>query len=107
MMVAAHFDEREDGRFPSDDTRAELQVVLGAFVRGGGKPTDEDAVCVALRRLAAEAHDRQLHGEHLLVAFKRVWSEMPEVRAFREAGERQRLLDRLVTLCIDAYYRRG
>ena len=107
MMVAAHFDEREDGRFPSDDARTELQGALGAFVRSGGSPADEEAVCVALRRLASEAHARQLHGEHLLVAFKRVWSEMPEVRAFREAGERQRLLDRLVTLCIDAYYRRG
>jgi hypothetical protein len=107
MMVAAHFDEREDGRFPSDEARAELQAALGAFVRSGGGAADEEPVCAALHRLADEAHERQLHGEHLLVAFKRIWSEMPEVRALREAGERQRLLDRLVTLCIDAYYRRG
>ena len=107
MMVAAHFDRREDGRFPSDDARAALQAALGGFVRHGGRPADEEAVCDVLRRLAGEAHERQLHGEHLLVAFKRVWSEMPEVRALRETGERQRLLDRLVTLCIDTYYRRG
>jgi hypothetical protein len=107
MMVAAHFDQRDDGRFPSDDARAALQAALGGFVRSGGRSADEEAVCVVLRQLATEAHARQLHGEHLLVAFKRVWSEMPEVRAFRESGERQRLLDRLVTLCIDAYYRRG
>lgn len=107
MMVAAHSDERDDGRFPSDEVRAQLQASLGAFVLSGGRPADEDAVCVALRRMSGEAHERQLHGEHLLVAFKRIWSEMPEVRAFRGAGERQRLLDRLVTLCIDAYYRRG
>ena len=107
MMVAAHSDEHEDGRFPSDEARAELQAALGAFVRGGGRSEGEDAVSRALKRFADEAHERHLHGEHLLVAFKRVWSEMPEVRAFREAGERQRLLDRLVTICIDAYYRRG
>ena len=107
MMVAAHFDEGQDGRFPSDGVRAELQDALGAFVRSAGGETDEAAVCVALERMAGEAHERQLHGEHLLVAFKRLWSEMPEVRAFREAGARQRLLDRLVTLCIDTYYRRG
>jgi len=107
MMVAAHQDEGHDERFPSDAVRADLQAALAAFVRNGGEPADEGAVHAALQRMAAEAHERALHGEQLLVAFKRVWSEMPEVRAFREAGARQRLLDRVVTLCIDAYYRRG
>lgn len=107
MMVPAHSDDREDGRFPSDEARVGLQAALGAFVRSDRSPADEERVCEALEHLAREARDRQLYGEHLLVAVKRVWQDMPEVRALRESGERQRLLDRLVTLCIDAYYRRG
>ena len=102
-MVAAH----SDGRFPSDESLDHLRSGLGAFVRSAGAAPDEAAVCDALARLAQEARESRLHGEHLLVEFKRVWQEMPEVRALRDARERPRLLDRLVTLCIDAYYRRG
>ena len=47
MMAAAHFDPREDGRFPSDDARAALQAALGGFVRNGGRPADEEATAVA------------------------------------------------------------
>ena len=42
----------------------------------------------------------------MLIAFKRVWNEMPEVRAIPDEADRKRLLSRLVKLCIDAYYNR-
>jgi dihydrodipicolinate synthase/N-acetylneuraminate lyase len=48
----------------------------------------------------------KLHAEHMLIAFKDVWNDMPEVQAIRNVEERKRLLDHLVKLCIDAYYRR-
>jgi hypothetical protein len=42
----------------------------------------------------------------MLVAFKHVWNDMPELQAIRSSDERKRLMDHLVKLCIDAYYGR-
>ena len=42
----------------------------------------------------------------MLLAFKGLWQNMSEVSAIRNPAERQLLLNRLVTLCIDVYYQR-
>ena len=88
-------------RFPSPETLDALRAALTTFLGGDGT---EAEVCTALGALAREAHDRRLHAEHMLVAFKRVWNDMPEVRAIPSAADRQRRLARLVKLCIDIYY---
>jgi hypothetical protein len=88
-------------RFPSPETLAALHAALTAFLGDHGS---EAEVCTVLGTLATEARDRRLHAEHMLVAFKQVWNDMPEVRAIPSAAERQRRLARLVKLCIDIYY---
>jgi hypothetical protein len=88
-------------RFPSPETTDALRTALVAVLGGHGT---EDEVCAALGRMAREAHDRRLHAEHMLVAFKRIWNDMAEVRAIPSGADRQRRLARLVKLCIDIYY---
>ena len=66
--------------------------------------TDEH-LRVTARMLAEDARGQGLPVERLLVALKRVWASMAEVRQLRahDAGD---LLDHLVSLCIRAYYGR-
>ena len=90
------------GRFPS---REALDLLRGSLSRYFAD-TDEQPVCDALTALAREAQERKLYAEHMLIALKQVWSEMPEVQALPDDAERKRVLGRLVKLCIDTYYRR-
>ena len=106
MMARDHSHGPTDGRFPSDETLALLRARLVEFLEGDQSVEQEAAVCSALEQLAGEARDRRLHGEHVLLAFKGLWQNMSEVSVIRNPIERQRLLNRLVTLCIDVYYQR-
>jgi hypothetical protein len=103
MMAPDRSNQSEGGRYPSDEALGRLRSALSRFVEGSSDETD---VCSALAVLAAEAQNRQLYAEHMLIAFKRVWAEMPEVQSIPDEAERRRLLARLVKLCIDSYYAR-
>ena len=93
--------ESEGGRFPS---REALDLLRAALSRYLVDATDEGPVCEALETLALEAKERKLYAEHMLIAFKRVWSEMPEVMSISSEAQRKAMLSRLVKLCIDTYY---
>jgi hypothetical protein len=54
--------------------------------------------------VAAEAREKAILPEHLLIALKDVWSNLPEVRTMPETGQQVRLLQRVVTMCIKEYY---
>jgi hypothetical protein len=103
MMAPDRSNESEGGRFPSREALERLRVSLSGYLPDG---RDEKPVCEALSVLAREAYDRKLYAEHMLIAFKRVWFEMPEVHAMADEAERKRLLAHLVKLCIDSYYKR-
>jgi hypothetical protein len=64
----------------------------------------ETAVQPALRRIAAEAREKQVHAEQLLVLLKHVWFGLPQVARLPETEHQTRLLQRVVTLCIREYY---
>ncbi len=66
--------------------------------------TDEHLRATA-RLVAEDARGQGLAAERLLVALKGVWAGLVEVRQL-VAHDAQDLLDRLVSLCIRAYYRR-
>ena len=102
MMAPDRSSESEGGQFPSHESLELLRASLSRFLTTG----EEDAVCESLDVLAREAHERKLYAERMLVALKRVWAEMAEVQAMPSEKERKRLLDRVVRLCIDAYYAR-
>ena len=101
-MAPDRTSDSEGGQFPSPAALEALRAALSRYVAAG----EEKPVCEALGVLAREAQERKLYAERMLVAFKRVWSEMAEVQAMPSDKERKRLLDRVVRLCIDAYYAR-
>ena len=104
MMAPHRAPGSNGGRYPSDDTLRLVQTSLARYLAGD---IEEQEVCRALEVLAQEARDRRLNAEHMLIAFKTIWGELAEVERIAEPGERKRLLDHLVTFCIDAYYQRG
>lgn len=106
MTACAPMHHPTDDHFPSPETIAQLRATLGDFLRGGGTAAQEAAVCEGLTALAAEARERRLHGEQMLLAFKGVWGDLPELAAPHDRVERQRALSHLVSRCIDIYYTR-
>jgi hypothetical protein len=103
MMAPDRPNESEGGRFPSREALSLLRGALSRYITSG---RDEQPVCDALAVLALEAQDRKLYAEQMLIAFKRVWADLPEVQSIPGEGERKRILDRVVKLCIDSYYKR-
>lgn len=76
-----------------------------AFRRHLSNPSGAAAVEVsaALDQVCTEARREQIPAERLLVAFKGIWSSLPEVRQLppHQAADEVRSL---VTLCIERYY---
>ena len=101
-MAPDRSDESEGGQYPSRESLELLRATLSGYVATGA----EGPVCEALATLAREAQARKLYAERMLVAFKRVWNDLPEVKRIPNEKERKQMLDRLVKLCIDAYYAR-
>lgn len=64
----------------------------------------ETSVQSALRLIAAEAREKHVHAEQLLVLLKEVWYSLPQVGRAPESEHETRLLQRVVTLCIREYY---
>jgi hypothetical protein len=60
-------------------------------------------VSAALGGICAEARREQISAERLLVAFKGIWSSLPEVRRLPPHEAADEVRD-LVTLCIERYY---
>jgi hypothetical protein len=57
----------------------------------------------ALRPVAAEAREKKMHAEQLLVLLKDLWFALPQVQA-SDTEQQHRTLQRVVTLCIREYY---
>jgi hypothetical protein len=104
MMAPNRSQDSDGGRFPSAETLELVRVALTQYL--AGKMRDEQEVCDALAVLAKEAHERQLQAEEMLIAFKRIWYAMPYVTPIANRAEQQRVLDRLIRLCIDVFYQR-
>jgi len=80
-----------------------LRNALTARMRGHGEA--DASLGTALRTVAAEARDRGIRAEALLVTLKSMWFEIggePSTPARSAPGHRR--LDELVTACIKAYY---
>lgn len=70
----------------------------------GGKQTPDLAFRDSFRNVCTLARDQGLRVEQLLIILKQFWSHLTEARVWgpRESEER---LSRLVTTCIEEYYR--
>lgn len=58
----------------------------------------------ALQRIAAEAREKKMLAEQLLVLLKDIWFRLPQVRKTQEGERQTRMLQSVVTLCIREYY---
>lgn len=80
-----------------------LKVALQEYLeRGSDTPTV--SLQSALRSIAAEAREKQMHAEQLLVILKDVWFALPDIGKVQGAELQNRMLQRVVTLCIREYY---
>lgn len=83
------------------ETLRQLSASLHEFLRAGGTP---ESLEPALRRIAAEARERGVTAERLLIALKDLWYSLPAVENAASRDEQNRMLQRIITLSIRAYY---
>ena len=100
-MMMAHDSSHTPPSRLDDDTVAAVRAALRAYL---SPSADAAGLKDALVRVSAEARERDILPEQLLVVLKDVWGALPEVRAMTDAGEQVRLLQRVVTMCIKEYY---
>ena len=84
-----------------DESVDAIRLALRAYLQDSADPV---ALQAALLRISAEARERSILPEQLLVVLKEVWSTLPEVRSMKDSREQVRLLQRVVTMCIKEYY---
>ena len=61
----------------------------------------------AVAAVVAEARERQMRPEELILAFKGLYDALPEPSSAVARAEQMQLRERLVTACIRAYYQVG
>ena len=62
------------------------------------------ALRTALHTLAHEARAKHIPPEQVLVTLKSIWQGLPEVENARDHNEKTRILQRIVTICIQEYF---
>ena len=99
-------DESSPTSDPSRSLPEPILDALRAAIEAHLHHTDADSTRLgdALRSLTREARARGARPEHLIVALKHSWSALPELQHAVDRQARSRLLERLITLCIEAYY---
>jgi hypothetical protein len=79
-------------------THRALEIALEPTGRRDGHDLE-----TALRELCAMARRDGTRAEELIILFKKVWADRPELRG-RTREETTRLFDEVVTMCIKEYY---
>lgn len=75
-------------------------------VDGEQMPAVSAALTHALHEMVAEARERALRAEELIVAFKELLAGLPALNAPERRLEATHFRERLITECIRAYYTR-
>jgi hypothetical protein len=91
------------------ETRAQLEQavhVLWTAAPGSAQEQAERALAAVLERMVAEARERALRAEEVVVAFMGLLADLPGAEARARRFEVEGFRERLVTQCIQAYYRR-
>ena len=82
-----------------------VAALRDAVVRLWRHPADGDeALQRAIGQMIQEARQRSLRAEDLIVSFKDLLVHLPELNAPDRRLEAARFRERLITLCIKAYY---
>lgn len=98
-MMMAH-----DSTPPRPELSASSIESLRAAFRTYLRDNDTARLQVSLREIAQEARGKKMRAEQLLVQLKDIWFELPEIHGAPEGEGQNRLLQRVVTLCIREYY---
>ena len=102
MMMAYDSRSTPEHRSLGDETAAALRT---AVLRLWEHPADDDAALqAAFTRMVAESRTRALRAEEVVVAFKEILAGVPSLNNGRRRLEAVRFRERLITLCIKAYY---
>lgn len=101
-MMAHDSSSSPPPRILSDETTAALRTAVLGHLRKG--PGDGEALGDAVARVVAEARERDMRAEELILAFKALYDALPEPGSAAARAEQMHLRERLVTACINAYY---
>lgn len=82
---------------------AELRAVLLRSVLAGDHGDDLKGI---LTRAAADAREKGIQAEQLLLALKDIWYSLPQLAAYSGNDVQTRLLQQLIARCIQEYYAR-
>lgn len=82
-------------------TAIELRAGLSRSIAAGAH---DDALKALINRAAREARQKDVRAEHLVMALKDLWYALPQVSAVPGNAPQTRLLQELVTRCIQDYY---
>ncbi|MEP6989982.1 MAG: hypothetical protein ABJA80_03560 [bacterium] len=99
-MMMAHDSSQTPPSRLEETTLEAVRAALATYVSSGSAP----GLNPALVRVAAEAREKAMLPEHLLIVLKDLWSALPEVRAVADPAMQVRQLQRVVTMCIAEYY---
>ncbi len=99
-MMMAH----DPGPTPDILATQTIEAVRVAIMQYISAPSQSEDLRNALHRMAAEAREKTVLPEQLLVVLKDVWYALPGVQAMSDTTEQVRLLQRVVTMCIREYY---
>jgi hypothetical protein len=95
-------------RTPSPDARAldpaTLQALRATLARSVAQGNHADELRDLLCRAAAEARDKDIRAEQLLIVLKDIWYSLPEVVSAPSTEVGHALLQDLVSRCIHEYY---
>ena len=94
----AHFPSVRDTDHLTTVTHRALEIALEP-----SRDRDGQGLEAVMRELCAAARRDGRRAEELIVLFKQVWSDRPELRG-RTREEAAHLFDQVVTMCIKEYY---
>jgi hypothetical protein len=94
------FDRTSSPRLEAQTLDA-LRAVMQRAMRKGDHGQDLQDV---LRLAAAEARDKDIHAEQLLLIMKELWYSLPDLRGVDDSDRQTELLQELISRCITQYY---
>jgi hypothetical protein len=99
-MMMAH-DSTPNRPGLSAASRTALRTALERYLE---QPASSVELQESLRAVAAEAREKRIHAEQLLVIIKDIWYGLPQIAGATVSDEKNRLMQRVVSLCIREYY---
>jgi hypothetical protein len=85
----------------AETTAALREAVVRHLERGSD---GDDSLGRAVSIVVAEARERDMRAEELILAFKTLYDALPEPKSAVARAEQVHLRERLVSACIRAYY---